>query len=66
MGGGFSGEIYKEEMLNKLRKTHTNYQIFVVFRKPFHNVFLLGRKKLLFFFNPNNQQSSKVCPVEQS
>ena len=43
----------------------TQLSVFVVFWEPFANTFLLERNKL-FFFDPQNQQSSKFCPVEQS
>ena len=53
------------EMLNKLRKIHTNYQFFVAFEEPFADTFLLERNKL-FFSDPKNQQNSKFYSIEPS
>ena len=60
-----SGRFKKEEMLNKLKEIHTNYQFFVAFEEPFADTFLLEWNKL-FFFNPKNQQNSKFSPIELS
>ena len=55
-----SGKNEKEEMPNKLRKIHTNYQLF---EEPFEEP--PKRSKLISFY-PKNQQSKNFCPVEQS
>ena len=58
-------EFRKEEMLNKLRENHTNYQFFIVFWEPFANTFLLEKNKLVFF-DPKNQQSNRAIMIQCS
>ena len=61
----FLEKLEKKEMLNKLRKIHTNYQFFVAFEEPFADTFLLERSKLITFY-PKNQQSIKFYVFEKS